>query len=183
MRLTLLAHAETLNSRQMIFGDESGLVSDPGVEVRASRAGLSSGPELACRQTCRLLGGPVEVEPGLAGPYFGRWIGRSLASVMSEDPTGVAVWLRDPDATPHGGESLAEMAGRVGRVLDEHKWPASGAIAVVSPLVVRAALAHALDTSAASMLRADVGPLGSVTVTRHSRQWRLISFDRTRRTR
>ncbi|HET7397365.1 MAG TPA: histidine phosphatase family protein [Intrasporangium sp.] len=178
MRLTVLAHAETRRTREGVFGDTSGLA--PGARVGswpARRAACVSGPEPACGQTASLLGlGAAPVLADLAGPDVGRWAGRPLAEVLDEDPDGVTAWLRDPDAVPHGGESLTALVRRVGKALDAVSWPPGGAVAVVTPLVVRAALAHALGASGTAVLRADVPPLGAVTMSRHGGTWRLAAL-------
>ncbi len=180
MRLTLVAHAETVRSRELLFGDTSVLVPDPRVHGwRATRLECFSGPEPACRQTAVLLHlGPPTVLADLAGPDFGGWAGQALTDVHDSDPAGLSAWMGDPDAAPHDGESLTALSRRVGRTLDEEAWPAAGAVVVVTPLVARAALAHTLGAPASAMLRAEVAPLGHVTISRNAGTWRLLSLVR-----
>jgi broad specificity phosphatase PhoE len=37
-----------------------------------------------------------------------------MEEVQQEDPNGILSWLTDPGATPHGGESIDALIGRVG---------------------------------------------------------------------
>ncbi len=182
MRLTLLAHAETEGTRDMVFGDGSARLR-PGQHAQPWRAGTQCfcGPEPVCRQTAHLVGlTHAEVLDELAGPAFGSWAGQPLADAMEEDPVGVTAWLGDPEVAPHGGESLTAMAVRVGQTLDGYVWPERGGVIVVSPFVARAGLIHALGVSPSAILRAEVAPLGSVTISRHSARWRLTGLDHPR---
>ena len=104
---------------------------------------------------------------------FGSWTGRSLADVGATDPTGVRRWLADPQAKPHGGESLSELIVRVGAALDQSGWPEGQSIVVVTSLVARAIAVHALGTPPKTIFRIDMSPLGRVRVTRSTNSWRL----------
>ena len=191
MRLMLLAHGETRRSRELVFGDVSDLVAaTPLLAQELPRMPVAwwSAPEPACRQTADRLN--AELTPAidqLAGPDAGRWRGRSLAEVMSDDPTGLERWLLDPFAAPHGGDSLAALVDRVGRVLDEpgagsgsapDDWPEAGATLVVPPLVARAAVVHALGAPPVSIFHVDVAPLGVVRLGRQAGRWRLSGLGR-----
>lgn len=68
------------------------------------------------------------------------------------------------------------MATRVGQLLDTREWPSAGAVLIVTPFVARAALVHALGVPASALLRADVGPLTRVTISRHAGRWRLTGL-------
>ncbi|MFT4295654.1 MAG: histidine phosphatase family protein [Micropruina sp.] len=177
MRLTLLAHGETVGARHGVFGAAGDLLAapEPPVLRRGGRGQVVCGPEPACAQTAALLAGP-DSEPlagdGLAGPDFGSWAGRSAAEIAESDPDGLRQWLTDPDCAPHGGESLAAQLTRIGAVLDAAGWP-SGTLLVVSPLTVRAACVHGLGAPAAVLLRLDVGPLTRAMLSRARDSWRL----------
>ena len=194
MRLMLLAHGETERTRELVFGDASDLLaaSHPTPDA-CHRMPVTwwSAPEPACRQTAGLCGARLAgVIDDLAGPDVGRWRGRSVAEVAADDPGGLEQWLVDPLATPHGGESLAALVKRVGRVLDETRdpdasgsasWPEAGATLVVAPLVARAGVVHALGAAPASIFRVDVAPLGAVRLGRQGGRWRLSGLDRADR--
>lgn len=78
--------------------------------------------------------------------------------------------MTDPDACPHGGESLTALLGRVGGWMDEQAAVDGRVIAVTHGGVVRAAVVHALNAPAPSAWRIDVAPL---TVTElHARDGR-----------
>lgn len=63
---------------------------------------------------------PLLLEPRLREASFGRWEGLTYAEIAAEDPDLLKAWEDDPlHAAPPGGESLADLAARVGAVLDE----------------------------------------------------------------
>lgn len=189
----LLAHGETEQTRELVFGDVSGLVAGhrPAEATRRLPVTWWSAPEPACHQTAALFGvEPSGVIDELAGPDAGRWRGRSLAEVMADEPAALQRWLVDPFAAPHDGESLASLVERVGRVLDgavptkqaqPPGWPDAGATLVVAPLVARAAVVHALGAPPASIFHVDVAPLGVVRLGRQAGRWRLSGLGRADR--
>ena len=114
-------------------------------------------------QTASLAGcaAPV-VEPALADADYGRWTGRSLDDVRQDEPEGVEEWLTDPDAAPHGGESMRALLARVGDWLDQQAARDGMVVAVVPGVVVRAAVVRVLAAPPQALWRLDVAP-GSVT--------------------
>jgi broad specificity phosphatase PhoE len=172
-RLLVVAHAATPATSALVFGEPGELL---GGEIRqlSGRVGCwVSGPEAACMATAAGLGGTAEPIPDLRGCDFGAWTGSALVDVASCDPTGLDAWLRDPHAAPHGGESLAELITRVGHVLDDHQWPDDRSVAVVTSLVARALLVHALGAPPEVIFRVDIGPLGRALISRSDHAWRL----------
>ena len=117
-----------------------------------------SAPDPACRATAEQIGTGVAIADDLAGCDFGRWAGRTLADVGTAEPEAVATWLSDPYAAPHGGESLAAMLARVGAYVDGADWPDGRSAAVVTPLVARALVVHALGAPPEVIFRIDVPP-------------------------
>ncbi|MGQ9779611.1 MAG: alpha-ribazole phosphatase [Bacillota bacterium] len=71
----------------------------------------------------RILAGrkvPLFFDPRLREASFGRWEGRTYAEIAAEDPVLLKTWEDDPErVAPPGGESLADLAARVGTVLAE----------------------------------------------------------------
>lgn len=170
----LVAHGATRGTRELLFGDRTELRDPAGVHPMGDRvASWSSGPEPACMATARALGGEPEVWSELTGLDVGGWTGRLLSEVAAEDPAGLQAWMSDPDATPHGGESLTDLVERAGAFCDRHRWAPGGNVAVVAPLVARALVVHALDVGPQALFRVDLAPLGRVGLSRHSGRWQL----------
>jgi broad specificity phosphatase PhoE len=120
-----------------------------------------------------LLGGDPRRIPELGGPDFGTWAGRTLSEVATEDPGALESWLSDPQARPHGGESLVMLVARVSAVLDSERWPVGLTAAVVTPLVARALAVSAVGAPVSVMFRIEVAPLGRILLTSAGQFWRL----------
>ncbi|MEU6107518.1 histidine phosphatase family protein [Streptomyces albidoflavus] len=146
----------------------------------------AAGASARCRATARELGlgAPDDLEVAPAGWQLGRWSGLRLDEVAAAEPEAVAAWAGDPEAAPHGGESLRGLLDRVGGWLDSGAWadgprpPARGMVrllAVVEPAVVRAAVTHALALPPAAFWRLDTGPLTLTTLTGRPGRWNLAT--------
>jgi broad specificity phosphatase PhoE len=179
-RLLIIAHAETPGTRGLIFGDRS-------LPVTTARrwggrvAQWLSAPEPACRATAEVIGVDPAVVDDLAGCDFGQWVGRTLVDVGAAEPKAIATWLSDPYAAPHGGESLAAMLARVGSCIDLAEWPEGRSALVVTPLVARALVVHALGAPPDVIFRIDVSPLGRASIARSGPDWRLQELARPER--
>jgi len=79
--------------------------------------------------------------------------------------------MTDPDAAPHGGESLTRFAARVAAWLDEQAADDGRAIAVTHGGVVKAAVVHALGAPLAAFWRIDVAPLALTELHAHEGRW------------
>ena len=174
-RLELLAHGRTTRMRESIFGDPGQLVDPESIALVEGWVGSwFRGPEGVCAETADALGGGnAEVIVALGGCDFGSWTSRSLADVGAEDPNGVRQWLNDPHASPHGGESLAQLVTRVGAAVDQRTWPEGRSVVVVAPLVAGALLVHVLDAPPAAIFKIDVPPLARLVVSRSGDSWRV----------
>jgi broad specificity phosphatase PhoE len=179
-RLLVVAHAPTSETRASVFGEPGELRSGEIRRLSGRIACWVSGPEQACEATAMRLGGTAEAIQDLRGCDFGAWAGRALIDVASDDPGGLDAWLRDPYAAPHGGEVLAELITRVGRVLDDHQWSDGRSVVVVTPLVARALLVHALGATPEVIFRIDMAPLGRALISRSQQAWRLTSLERAK---
>src|SRR5215211_1767426 len=176
-RVLVVAHAPTPATRALVFGEAAELLP---VEIRQLSGRIAHwvrGPEEACQATAVRLGGTAEAIQDLRGGDFGAWAGRALIDVASEDPGGLDAWLRDPYAAPHGGETLAELITRAGRVLDDHQWSDGRSVVVVTALVARALMVHALGATPEVILRIDMAPLGRALISRSNHTWRLTSLE------
>jgi broad specificity phosphatase PhoE len=179
-RLLVVAHAPTSTTKASVFGDPGELVRWEEFRRLSERiASWVCGPEKVCQATALRLGGTAEVIDGLRECDFAAWRGKALAEVASQDPSGVDTWLRDPHAAPHGGESLAVLINRVGRVLDDQQWSDGRSVAVVTPLVAQALLVHALGAPPGVIFRIDIAPLGRILISRSNRDWRLQELSAT----
>ena len=183
----LLAAATTPSLRRAVFGgddddlDEGGLraalaLCDPdGPSDLGGRGDLwVCAPSQAALQTARALGhdDPV-VEKALADPGYGTWSGLGLGDVAGTDPDGLQAWLSDPGAAPHGGESLTAVRQRAGAWLDSQREQRT--VAVAHPVVIRAALTHALGLPDAAVWQLDVAPLSLIRLTHRTSRWH-VSF-------
>ncbi len=172
-RLLIVAHAATPATLSLVFGQPFGPPSGEIQRLSGRVTSWSSGPEDACRATAVSLGGHPEPIPGLRDCDFGTWTGRALTDIATDHPSELESWLHDPYAAPHGGESLAELITRVGRVLDDHPWPNGRSVVVVTSLVARALIVHALGAGPEVIFRIDVSPLCRAQISRSDSIWRL----------
>ena len=176
-RLLVVAHAATSATRALVFGDSDQLPSGEVRRLSGRVVSWRSGPEEACKSTAVGLGGLAEPLPDLRECDFGEWTGRALVDVAVDDPAGLDSWLRDPHAAPHGGESLTKLINRVGHTLDDHLWPDGRTVVVVTSLVARALIVHALGANPEVIFHIDIGPLGRASLSRSNSAWRLAGLE------
>jgi broad specificity phosphatase PhoE len=182
-RLVLLRHAPTAATRRAAFPVDEPLDARGAAAAAALRGRLPAhddcyaGPSLRARETARLAGLAPRDEPALAECDFGAWSGRALAEVAEEDPEGLAAWMSDPAATPHGGESLTALAERVARWLDGQAAREGAALAVTSGGPIRAAVVHALGAPPEALWRIEAAPLGMAELHCHDGSWRVIRLN------
>ena len=79
--------------------------------------------------------------------------------------------MRDPDAAPHGGESLRAFAERVAGWLDEQALCEGAAAAITHGGVVKAAVVHALGAPLRAFWRIDAAPLALTELHAHDGRW------------
>jgi broad specificity phosphatase PhoE len=174
--LRLLATAPTPALRAARFGGDDDL-DEGGRAAALALPPLGRGdlwvcaPSRAARETAQALGHSAIVEPSLTDADFGTWTGLSLDEVALADPKGLREWLTDPASVPHGGESLAAVRDRAGGWLDAMAH--QRAVVVVHPLLVRAALAHALRVPPEALWSIEVAPLALVRLTNRSGRWHV----------
>jgi ribonuclease H / adenosylcobalamin/alpha-ribazole phosphatase len=177
--MLLLRHGETDHTAQRRF---SGGASDPGLseigrrqadltaDHLAARGGIDvvvSSPLRRARETAGAagdaLGVEVVIDDDLRECDFGSWDGLAFGDVASQWGPELAAWLAAPALAPPGGESLEQVAARVGeaqaRMLARHSGRSLLVVAHVTPikLLIRSALdaamglVHRLQLSPASL--------------------------------
>jgi broad specificity phosphatase PhoE len=180
LRITWLAHAATAATRRAAFPADEPIetkartkVADlAGVLGRADRVLIA--PERRARETAGALGlGNALVEPALRDCDYGRWIGRTLLELQDDVPQDLAAWLSDPEAAPHGGESIAALGRRVAAWLERIDIGEGRLLVISHPAVLRAAVTHVLQAPPAACRRIDVGPLSRLVLSRQGAEWRL----------
>jgi broad specificity phosphatase PhoE len=181
-RLKLICHASTAAVRTSAFPadeplDFQGWQKLAGLPHRAHYADrYLTSPALRAVQTAEALKLATTVEPMLRDCDYGRWAGRVLDEVQVREPEAVAEWLRDPGATPHGGESLLALIERVAAWLDAQMATPGKIVAVTHASVIRAAMVHAIEAGPLSFWRIDVAPLSLTRLSANNGRWTLVSL-------
>jgi len=169
-RLLLVRHASTAAVRAAAFGadeplDDGGRAAAAQLPGRLPRGELLVSPRLRARETAF---GEFRVVDALAECDFGSWAGLTLDAI---EPDELALWMLDPDATPHGGESLTALLDRVRGWLEEQSSLDGTAIAITHGGVVKAAVTIALDAPPSAFWRIDVSPLSITELHAHDGRW------------
>ncbi|MFE3634456.1 histidine phosphatase family protein [Streptomyces sp. NPDC059168] len=190
IRLTFLSTSGGEPTPGTRFGDAPPTARELG-EARAARADLPShtravrAPSLRCRRTAEALGLSAACEPALRDLDPGAWRGRTVDEIAGTDPHAFTTWLTDPDAAPHGGESVRRFCRRTADWLDAVADEPGHVLAVTEPALVRAALVHALAAPARAFWRLDVPTLTPVSLTWQRGHWDVgvgsAAFGATRR--
>lgn len=175
----MIRHGWTPAVRSASFALDEPL--EPAAVLRARELGASlpsrcaavSGPERACVETGSELGLSSFVIEELAACDVGVWKGRSLAEVAAEDPEGLAGWMSDPHACPHGAESLTVFRARIVTALDARAGGEGFLAVVVDGGAVKAAIVHALGAPASAFWRVDVAPLSVTEIHVQGGRWTL----------
>lgn len=178
-RVTLISAATSRALREARFDDGCSLDASAAARARAAAGVLPPAdrllvsPTVRCRETAKALGLDAVEAPELAGLDVGRWRGLTLDEVSIGDPAGIALWLSDLGAAPHGGESVRALCERVARWLDASAEFDGRTLAVVEPEVVRAVAVKILDAPGPAFWRLDVPPLTVTDVSGRSGRWNL----------
>lgn len=187
--MLFVRQAGTPGMRTACFPDPAAEADPAGLARAASLAGAMAGasdgmawvgPATAARQTAVALGLEPYVVPALGEADYGRWSGLPYVRVAEEEPEALARWSIDPDAAPHGGESLGALAARVAAWLEGVRGvPGSGGGVVVCDAgVVRAAVGYALGLDPVRAARLDVAPLSSTGLAVSRDGWRVTHVNR-----
>jgi broad specificity phosphatase PhoE len=178
-RLTMIASGATQSTRKGCFPKDE--APEPSALKRAGAIASSlrradrvwTSPALAARRTAEALGLDATVEPLLAEQDFGRWAGKGFEEVQAEDPEGMAAWLSDPDAAPHGGESLAAVALRGTALMERLAGEGGHTIALTHAVPIRAAVVHVLGAPLSAVWKIDIEPLSLTEFRSDGRRWVL----------
>ncbi|MFI8304702.1 histidine phosphatase family protein [Streptomyces sp. NPDC085927] len=170
IRLTLLCAIAGDDTGGAVFDDDA--LGERGLsEADATGAALPRysvavrAPSARCARTAHALALKTTLEPALRGFDYGKWRGRTAAEVAATDPCGFSAWLTDPDATPHGGESVRRLCQRIAHWLNSLPPDMDRALAITEPAVARAALVHTLSVPVKAFWHLEVPPLSTVSVT------------------
>jgi len=179
-RLDFLCSAATAGLRAGAFPTADEPLDVKGRTAAARLTGSSQGyatiltsPARCAKETAESMELQATPEPALRDCDFGRWAGRPLAKIGAEEAEALALWLSDPEAGPHGGESFAQVKIRVGRWMDAIPENFGAVLAITHAAVMRAAIVHALGAPALSLLHIDVAPLGRARLSRAGGVWRF----------
>ncbi|MER5793875.1 histidine phosphatase family protein [Streptomyces sp. NPDC001980] len=153
-----------LSERSLRLASTARAVLSP--HERAVRA-----PSIRCSQTADALGLVAASEPMLRDLDVGGWCGRTVGEVAAADPDGFSAWLTDPDAAPHGGESVRQLCRRSADWLRGVAPDTGHAVVITEAAVVRAALIHALAVPARTFWHLEVPPLCTVFLTWRGSHW------------
>jgi broad specificity phosphatase PhoE len=179
-RMTLISHAPTLAIKRASFSLDEPLIEGESEKISAigwiaPRAQhVWCGPEKRAQQTAEALGLKPCVVIELADIDYGSWSGKQIDDVQASDPEGLEEWLTNPNAAPHGGESLVQLIARV------DSWMASQTsaghiVAVTHSAVIRAAILCALQAPPSSFWRVETGPLSVTDLRFNGRFWTVRS--------
>ena len=174
-RLTLICHARTVAQKLARFPtnepvENIGLASDVLAARFDAPRRLICAPELCTRQTAAWLGADAHIDQALRDCDWGQWRGQAIKDLQHSQTAALQAWLEDPDATPHGGESITQVCERVSKWLVSLQTTPGHVVAVTHPFIIRAALIHVMQGSAFHDI--DVEPLSAVEL-RFTGRWRL----------
>lgn len=178
-RLTLICHGSTGAVRQAAFAadeplDQYGRADAGALARRLPRAERCwSSPELRARQTAEALQLDAISLTVLRDCDYGAWKGQTLEALLAREPKAVEAWLRDPAATPHGGESILSLMERVAQWLDGEKAMNRPTILVTHATIIRAAIIHAIKAPPESFWRIDIAPLSITRLSGREGRWNL----------
>ena len=122
------------------------------------------------------------VVPDLIEQDLGAWQGLPHAELPAKLVLPAhAFWPLAGEERPPGGESMAEVIGRVGPRLESLAVEHSGedVVAVSHGGTIRAAVAHALAIAPDNALHLSVQNLSLTRLERHAQGWRVVSVNET----
>jgi broad specificity phosphatase PhoE len=179
-RITLISHAPTLTLKRASFPLNEPLPEDEVSKIvalgwTAPRAQfVCCGPEKRTQQTAEALGLEPLVSVELADVDYGTWNSKEIGEIHATDPEGLANWLTDVNAAPHGGEAFTHLIERVQQWM-ERRTNGGHTMAVTHPAVVRAAILCAIQAPPDSFWRIEIGPLTITDLRFNGKLWTVRS--------
>ncbi|MBZ9794266.1 histidine phosphatase family protein [Mesorhizobium sp. ES1-4] len=179
VRLTMICAGATAATRKGSFPSDEPLEPRSLTLAGAMRGTLRradrvwTAPALRACQTAEALSLEASVDPILADQNYGRWAGKSLDDVQAQRPDELAACLTDPNAAPHGGESLAAVAQRAAGLMDRLIAERGHTIAVTHASVIRTAIVHVLGAPLSASWKIDIEPLSITDFRSDGRRWML----------
>lgn len=179
VRLTMICNGATAATRQGAFPSDEPLELRSLTLAKAMRGTLRradrvwTAPALRARETAEALSLNASVESLLADQDHGQWAGKSFQEVQVAYPDAITAWLSDPDAAPHGGESLADVAHRASTLMDGLIAERGHTVVVTHASVIRTAILHVLGAPLAASWKIDVEPLSITDFRSDGRRWVL----------
>jgi broad specificity phosphatase PhoE len=181
-RISLICHATTKALRTATFGGDDAL--DEAGKTKAQRLASNIGrvdrcwtsPALRARETAAALGITASPDERLRDCDFGRWTGLRFSQVLVREPRKLVSWIREPGSSPHGGESIPQLLGRVSAWIDERGRDPGHTVAITHAAVIRAAIVHVILAELPSFWRIDVLPLSRTELRTNGRRWVLRSM-------
>jgi broad specificity phosphatase PhoE len=176
-RLLLARHAPTAATRRGAFPADEALDEHGRAAATALGGAAPDGcevlcsPALRCRQTAAAAGLRPQIDVRLAECDFGDWAGCTGAEIDAQRPGEVGGWIADPDARPHGGESLHQFGRRVAGWLDGQCSLDGDALIVTHGGVIRAAVVHALGAPPRAAWQVQVQPLSITELCAEGERW------------
>lgn len=172
--LDFLRHGEPVGGRAYRGHGIDDPLSDTGWQQMWDAVGqqgpwqrIVSSPLLRCREFAQQLAGregiPWEVDERLKEVGFGAWEGQTPDEIQASRPEEYAAFYQDPvNNRPAGAEPLAAFFARVAASFAEleQRYAGQHLLVVAHAGVIRAALAHALQTSAAAAYATKVANAG-----------------------
>lgn len=178
-RLTWICHGPTIANREGRFPlneplEQSAATDTAALAERLQRADhVTSSPALAALQTAEILNLTAAADAKLADMDYGRWKGRPLADLHTKEPDALIQWMTDPDAAPHGGESLSKLQARIAGWMEDRQAADGHIVAIANATVIRAAILHVMKAPPGSFWLADIEPLAILRMSFDGRRWAL----------
>ncbi len=178
-RLTWICHGLTSASRSGRFPldeplEEKAIAETRAIAERLQRADrVLTSPALRARQTAEALSLAALPDPLLADCDYGRWSGMTIADLQIQEPENLLAWISDPDAAPHGGENIKQLAARAAAWMEPQSALGGHVVAISHAALMRAAIVDVLQAPLSSFWLTDVEPLSVVRMTHNGSRWAL----------
>ena len=149
----------------------------------AAPAAVVASPVRRARETAETvahaLSLPLDLDDDLREIDFGDWEGRTLEDVNTRWPGELAAWRADAGRQVPGGESVAEVARRVGaarqRLAERH--PAAVVLVVSHLYPVRLSVLDTLGAPLEAVHRLDHDPTGVSELQTRDGTWVLLRYN------